>query len=105
MYFGVEVGEVLRDEIKPASTLVYSSFCNKAAFDYMDLSQYDALRILKKENIVLPHKAEKNWIIFTFKNVPVALAKNIGNRINNYFPKEWVIRMNIKEEGLSSLLA
>ena len=105
MYFGVEVGEVLRDEIKPASTLVYSSFCNKAAFDFMDLSQYDALRILKKENIVLPHKAEKNWIIFTFKNVPIALAKNIGNRINNYFPKEWVIRMNIKEEGLSSLVA
>ncbi|MFZ9846944.1 MAG: methyltransferase RsmF C-terminal domain-like protein [Flavobacteriales bacterium] len=103
MYFGVEVGELLRDEIKPASTLVYSSFCNKNAFDYIELSQYDALRILKKENIVLPQKAEKNWIIFTFKNVPIALAKNIGNRINNYFPKEWVIRMNVKDEGLVSL--
>ncbi len=103
LYFGVEVGEILRDEIKPAPTLVYSSYCNKSSFDYIELSQFDSLRILKKENIVLPAKASKNWIVFTFKNVPIALAKNIGNRINNYFPKEWVIRMNIKEEGSVSL--
>lgn len=103
LYFGVEVGELLRDEIKPASTLIYSSFCNKNSFTYVELSQYEALRILKKENISLAEKADKNWIIFTFKNVPIALAKNIGSRINNYFPKDWVIRMNIKEEGLMSL--
>ena len=104
MYFGIEVGELLRDEIKPSPLLVYSSRVNKDAFEMIELSQFDALRILKKENIVLVDRYEKSWLIFTFKNVPIALAKKIGNRINNYFPKEWVIRMNIKNEGLESLV-
>jgi hypothetical protein len=29
--------------------------------------------------------------------VPLGFVKNLGNRANNYFPKEWRIRMNLPE--------
>jgi len=35
----------------------------------------------------------KGWILFTYQNLPLGWGKNLGNRLNNYYPKEWRIRM------------
>jgi NOL1/NOP2/fmu family ribosome biogenesis protein len=29
----------------------------------------------------------------TYEGLPLGWIKNIGNRINNYYPKDWRIRM------------
>jgi hypothetical protein len=36
-------------------------------------------------------------MIVTYQNVPLGFIKNLGNRANNYFPKEWRIRMALPE--------
>ncbi|WP_332911045.1 methyltransferase RsmF C-terminal domain-like protein [Algoriphagus boritolerans] len=33
------------------------------------------------------------WVLLTYQNLPLGWVKNLGNRVNNYFPKEWRIRM------------
>ncbi len=103
LHLGVEVGELIRDDLKPSPTIVYSNFISKNSFEFLELNQLDALKFLKRENIILPSGAKKDWLIFTFKKVNIGLAKNIGNRINNYFPKEWVIRMAIPSGELETL--
>jgi hypothetical protein len=39
------------------------------------------------------------WILVTYKGVNLGFIKNIGKRINNYFPVEWRIRMNMAVQG------
>lgn len=90
---GVAIGQLLRQEFIPAHDLIVSTLLSLNIPLY-NLDTTSALRCLKKENIEVPH-APKGWIVAAFENTPIALLKNIGSRINNYYPKEWRIRMNI----------
>jgi NOL1/NOP2/fmu family ribosome biogenesis protein len=77
----------------PSHELTMSVFLKKNVFPsiYLDLS--DALAYLHRDNIK-PGNSEKGWNIISFMGVSLGLANNIGNRMNNYYPVEWRIRMN-----------
>lgn len=49
------------------------------------------LRYLRRESFCLPDSCPKGLIIVTYKNLPLGLAKNIGSRVNNLYPKNWRI--------------
>ena len=34
----------------------------------------------------------KSWALISYKKHPLGWVKKVGNRINNYFPKEYRIR-------------
>lgn len=59
-----------------------------------------ALTYLKKEEIPVMAKAGE-WVLITHKNISLGWGKSLGNRLNNYYPKEWRIRMNTADAGLS----
>jgi NOL1/NOP2/fmu family ribosome biogenesis protein len=53
------------------------------------------LRFLKKEEISLP-VAERGWYIVRYDGLGLGWVKSIGNRFNNYLPKNQRIRMEIE---------
>jgi len=60
------------------------------------LSREEALKFLKKEEFPVPD-GEKGWRIVKYQENGLGWVKLLGNRANNYLPKQWRIRMEIEE--------
>ena len=56
------------------------------------LTYPQAMSYLRREAIVLPPDTPRGLVVITFEGAPLGFAKNIGNRANNLYPKEWCIR-------------
>ncbi|MHA6247886.1 methyltransferase RsmF C-terminal domain-like protein [Pontibacter sp. CAU 1760] len=97
IYAGTEVAEVKGRKLKPLQGLALSQHLNKAAFNTIELDLEQALRYLRKEDINLGMNGT-DWVLLQFKQVPLGWAKLIGARMNNYYPKEWRIRMDLPQE-------
>lgn len=96
VYAGTELAEVNGKKLKPLQALALSTHLNKAAFHKVDLDLETAIRYLHKEDISLGSHGS-DWVLLQYKNQPLGWAKRIGNRINNYYPKEWRIRMDLPQ--------
>lgn len=90
---GTAIGQLIRNEFIPAQDLIMSTLLS-ADIASVELDRTSALHCLKKEPIQLPG-APKGWIVAAYQGIPLVLLKNLGNRTNNYYPKEWRIRMEI----------
>ncbi|GAB3814413.1 hypothetical protein GCM10028895_07500 [Pontibacter rugosus] len=97
LYAGTEVAEVNGKKLKPLQGLALSQDLNKAAFDIAELELEQALRYLRKEDIRVGTNGS-SWLLLQYKGAPLGWAKQIGNRLNNYYPKEWRIRMELPQE-------
>ncbi|WP_161887727.1 methyltransferase RsmF C-terminal domain-like protein [Pontibacter russatus] len=97
LYAGTEVAEVKGKKLKPLQGLALSQHLNKAAFATADLDLEQALRYLRKEHISLGSSGS-DWVLLQYKNIPLGWAKQVGSRMNNYYPKEWRIRMDLPQE-------
>jgi 16S rRNA C967 or C1407 C5-methylase (RsmB/RsmF family)/NOL1/NOP2/fmu family ribosome biogenesis protein len=96
IHAGVRIGEIVRDSLNPAHELAISSILNQSFFPQVQLTLEQALSYLKKEDFKLDFK-EKGWNLMTYNGHAIGWAKNIGNRFNNSYPKEWRIRMSTTE--------
>jgi len=96
IHAGVKLGESKQSSLIPAHELAVSTIGNQHYFPAIDLSLDQALRFLKREEFRIEFQAN-GWHLITYKKIPLGWAKNIGNRFNNNYPKEWRIRMTITE--------
>lgn len=87
---GVELGEFVKDDLIPAHALALSTF-HWAGIQPIEVDEGTALQYLRGEAINV--EGDKGWTIISFKNVSLGWIKILGNRTNNYYPKEWRIRM------------
>ncbi|WP_240676019.1 methyltransferase RsmF C-terminal domain-like protein [Botryobacter ruber] len=94
LYAGTEVAEVKGKKLKPQHALALSRYLNKPEFAQAELELEQALRYLRKEDISLGSHGN-DWVLLQYRQLPLGWAKQIGNRINNYYPKEWRIRMEL----------
>ena len=58
----------------------------------VNLSYEQAIQYLRREAIVLPSETPRGIVVVAFEGHPLGLAKNIGTRANNLYPKEWRIK-------------
>ena len=93
--FGLDMGTFKGSDFIPAHALALSTSIN-GSLPGIDLSKEEALRYFKKENLVLS-EAVRGWILARYQQQNLGWMKGIGNRVNNYLPKDWRIRMDIKE--------
>jgi 16S rRNA C967 or C1407 C5-methylase (RsmB/RsmF family)/NOL1/NOP2/fmu family ribosome biogenesis protein len=91
-YFGVELGDWVRDTFLPGPAWALSML-PKSSYAREELTREEAIRYLKKEPITLS-KADRGWVLVNYKGLGIGWVKNLGNRSNNYYPKEWRIRMD-----------
>jgi len=52
----------------------------------------DALNFLRGNSIVLPQEMPKGIVAVCYQDFILGTVKNIGNRANNHYPKEWRIK-------------
>lgn len=89
-YFGVELGKINKNQWIPSHEWALSIFPkNNIAIVQLDLEQ--ALDFLRKEDILIENLQE-GWILVQYECLSLGLLKNLGNRTNNYYPKEWRIK-------------
>ena len=58
----------------------------------VDLSYQEAMKFLRGETLTFPPDTPRGIVEVCFDGHPLGLMKNIGNRANNLYPKEWRIR-------------
>jgi len=90
---GIALGVNMKKEFTPNHALAMSIDLD-VRYNRVDLPLMQALTYLKGEAISIAD-APMGWNIVTYKGVGLGFVKNLGNRVNNYYPKEWRIRMNI----------
>jgi NOL1/NOP2/fmu family ribosome biogenesis protein len=77
----------------PSHGLALSKRLNKKAFPRVELSLTDAISYLRRDSFNVSD-IPKGWNIVTFSGIDLGFIKNLGNRVNNYFPVEWRIRLD-----------
>ena len=90
-YTGVELGTIAKNDLLPEHSLALSTIMNNA-ITKVQLSKEQALEYLRKNEIVI-EQSTKGWALATYNDHPLGWMKLLGNRINNYYPKEWRILM------------
>jgi len=94
--FGLPVAQFKKNDLLPEHTFALSVDRHPAIFESVELNLRDALLFQKKDEIRID-SSTKGWLLVQYQGVPLGFVKNLGNRANNYFPKEWRIRMTLPE--------
>ncbi|MEK7257848.1 MAG: RNA methyltransferase [Bacteroidota bacterium] len=92
---GTQMGYLKKKDFVPSHALALSNLMRKD-FSAVEMSREQALRFLKKETPDLPG-LEKGWHLARFGSLNLGWMKVLDNRINNYLPNEWRIRMDLPE--------
>lgn len=90
---GVLLGSPAGRDWLPAHEVALS-LDRAADLPVVHVTKEQALRFLKKEDMGL-NLREKGWMIIACEGLGLGWIKSLGNRINNYLPKHWRIRMDI----------
>lgn len=91
---GVEHGTVVdkKGTIEPHHHEAMATCTDKDKYPSVELPLDEALNYLRCEALHLPADAPRGYVMVTYQGHPLGFCKNIGNRANNLYPKEWRIR-------------
>jgi 16S rRNA C967 or C1407 C5-methylase (RsmB/RsmF family)/NOL1/NOP2/fmu family ribosome biogenesis protein len=94
LYFtksAIELGKIIKDELLPSHELALLVALNRATCTTAEIDLATALEYLRKgTNFKID--APKGWVLLTFNQLPLGWVKNLGNRINNYYPVAYRLR-------------
>ncbi len=94
LYKGCEVAEADSRKLKLMPSLALWQGLDRMHCALYEADRATALAFLKKEDVPVPGTAG-DWLLMTYGGISLGWCKNLGNRLNNYYPKEWRIRMQI----------
>jgi 16S rRNA C967 or C1407 C5-methylase (RsmB/RsmF family)/NOL1/NOP2/fmu family ribosome biogenesis protein len=96
MHLGLEMGVFKGKDFVPAHALALSTVIKKDV-PRVELEKEQALRFLKKENVVLEN-IPNGWALACYEGHNLGWLKGVGNRINNYLPKNRRILMDLPSD-------
>lgn len=88
---GLHVATIKGKDAIPAHELALSPSLNPMAFPMADISGNEALAYLRREAVTVD--APKGYVLLTHCGFPLGFVKNLGNRANNLYPKNWRIHI------------
>lgn len=94
IWMGVPIGQKMKDEIVWAAELPMQMSFRGEGMSRVELEKEDALHYLRGE-WSYDQELVRGWNVVTYRGVALGLVKSVGNRVNNYYPKEWRIRKMI----------
>ena len=100
---GTKIFSSKNNKYLPSYELSLSLNLKKDVFPKNEITLSEALSFMKRDNVIL-HDAPKGWTLVSYKGIDLGFVNNIGNRVNNYFPVEWRIRMNLPETGKENII-
>ena len=89
---GVMLGETKGKEMLPHAALALSTAFRRTAFPEVELSYSEAISFLRGETLSLKEGVARGMVTVTYLGAPLGFVKNIGNRANNLYPREWRIK-------------
>jgi 16S rRNA C967 or C1407 C5-methylase (RsmB/RsmF family)/NOL1/NOP2/fmu family ribosome biogenesis protein len=102
LYSGCNVAEIGRKGLIPTHSLALWHRIHKNGFICNEIGMEDALKYLRTEQPGMESISEKDGFqLLTYKGLGLGWIKKIANRINNYYPKEWKIRMSVEKLNAS----
>ena len=78
-------------ESSPCAEALSATF-DPSQHTVVELSYDDAIAYLRREAIVLPKETPRGIVVVTYQGHLLGIAKNIGSRANNLYPREWAIK-------------
>lgn len=86
---GIYMGDFKGEDFIPSAAIALSLQL-KEDLPSKELTEMEAIEYLKGGNLQL--EIPKGWSLVNYKSFQLGWIKNIGTRINNYYPKEWRIK-------------
>ncbi|MES2649793.1 MAG: RNA methyltransferase [Bacteroidota bacterium] len=87
---GVKIGDWARAELIPGHALALSNVYNPD-LPALQLEKEAAINYLRRTDFNIDN-VSKGWLIIMYEHFSLGWIKGLGNRLNNYYPKEWRIR-------------
>jgi 16S rRNA C967 or C1407 C5-methylase (RsmB/RsmF family)/NOL1/NOP2/fmu family ribosome biogenesis protein len=93
---GIAVATIMKNKLVPEHALAMSVNLDENAFPLVDVNKEDALKYLSKETLS-PTDNERGFALIRYEGNNLGFVNRLGNRLNNLYPANWRIRMNIRE--------
>jgi NOL1/NOP2/fmu family ribosome biogenesis protein len=90
---GTKISVIKKNDTIPSHELAFSTRLKRQAFPGKEISLEEAISYLRRDNFNV-RNIPKGWNIVTYKGINLGFIKNLGDRVNNYFPVEWRIRLD-----------
>lgn len=91
---GLDIAELLKNkQAIPSHSLAMACIVNTEIFEPVALDKESALKFLKKE--LNDIDCDNGTHLASYEGISLGFFKKIQNRINNNYPQEWRIRMNL----------
>ena len=100
---GIKLATIKRNDAIPSHDLAMSPDMLKNEFQEIELDYKEAISFLKRDTLNIA-TSKQDWIILKYKGINLGWVKNIGSRINNYYPVEWRIRMDVTNTDESNII-
>ena len=88
---GVALGEQKGKDLLPDHRLALSTALRDDALPHVAVDYTQAISYLRREALTL-EDAPRGIVLLTYEDMPLGFVKNLGNRANNLYPKEWRVR-------------
>jgi NOL1/NOP2/sun family putative RNA methylase len=92
---GLNLGQPAAKDWIPAHEVALSVDAH-ANLPAVNVKKEEALHFLKREDMSIPGM-EKGWLMVKYNGLGIGWVKSLGNRVNNYLPKHWRIRMELPD--------
>ena len=93
---GTALGTIKGNQLIPAHALALSTLLNRG-LPTIKLTKEQALKYLAKEDLQL-NTGKNGWHLVAYNSNSLGWIKQVSRRINNYYPKNWRIRMTLPKE-------
>ena len=100
---GTSIAMVRSDDYLPSHDLALSQLLKKDAFPHKAAGYKEAIGYLRRDTIE-QSDLQDGWNLLTYNNVNLGFVKNLGKRVNNYFPVELRIRMDLSLTGHENII-
>lgn len=91
--YGVHIGSFKGKQFVPSHELAVSTIIH-ADLPHLNVTKEQALAYLRKQDLSVSLPPTRGWHLIRYKGHNLGWVKVLPNRINNYYPKQWRIRMN-----------
>ena len=89
---GIPTPEQKGKEQIPSAAQALSLHTPPDEYPRVELTLDQAQRYLHRESFALPAQTPLGFVVVTYQNYPLGWMKNLGDRANNLYPKNWAIR-------------
>jgi 16S rRNA C967 or C1407 C5-methylase (RsmB/RsmF family)/NOL1/NOP2/fmu family ribosome biogenesis protein len=100
---GTRIFSLKNNDYLPCHDLALSHMLKQDIFKKEEFNLSKAVSYLRRDTFTINNRS-KGWNIVTFNGINLGFVKNLGNRVNNYYPVEWRIRMSIPEKDKMNII-